>query len=628
MGRTSYRSPALRGRTALLAAAACAALALGPASVQAQDAMDDAPHDHTAAPLDRDEALHLVEAGKRAMGDSDGSPARTVDAALAFANALRFFTAAGDSDMVCELNADLFWCKKRMNLEEMRSYVAAKGGGADERKLIAEASAALGKQVQADEVQGYFDRAGAYARAHPEDYAQITSRYLEVAERFPGSPLGAQAQVLSLAAEKQLLERNRAQQEALHATIFTRPAPAPAPDRAALPPPEAVRAAVAELKKQRKDEYAQRRPGQKRRLAARLAKDAEDAAQPPALRYAMLAEAEAVAVDAKEYYALLTTADAVAASFAVGAKEQKLAWLARERGSAVPAAMAKLLDDPLDGEANATVGRELCFVERHWDEGLPVLAHGDDAALKAVAEMELFKPEGTLQQVELADRWYELGVKASGVAKEQMIGRSAGWYARALPGLKGMTKERIARRVDELAELLPYTLYNYANDLTLKQWERIPGKAIALSAASQRQDTGLVLTPGMRVRIVPNPLETWNFAYPRYRWMDRRTKEAIGNVFDTNCWGWDPKAKTARSITADNAYPAAIGAVVMCIDNGPKNLIGLLKGDEHAGMVKYVDGKTEGSLSGLGRVFIGANLPGKGKGSGQIRVKICVLDDE
>ena len=41
------------------------------------------------------------------------------------------------------------------------------------------------------------------------------------------------------------------------------------------------------------------------------------------------------------------------------------------------------------------------------------------------------------------------------------------------------------------------------------------------------------------------------------------------------------------------------------------------------------DGKTiEGSLSGLGKVFIRSFMPGTGKGKGVIRVKICVLNDE
>jgi len=72
---------------------------------------------------------------------------------------------------------------------------------------------------------------------------------------------------------------------------------------------------------------------------------------------------------------------------------------------------------------------------------------------------------------------------------------------------------------------------------------------------------------------------------------------------------------------------SSIGAVVMCIENGPTNLAGLLVGDEHVSMTPY-DNKTEGSLTGLGHVFVGANLPSNGKGSGQLRIKICTLEDE
>ena len=627
--RNACAAGCLRVGSARLALLLLACLG-GMGSLGAADILNRPPPDSATAVLDHDSAMRLVELGRRAMNDSNTTPARSVDAALAFVSALHFFATSGDQDMISELNANIFWCKKRMNLDDLRGFLAAKGGDANDAKLIAEAAALVEQQVQASEAQAYFDRANAYAQEHPTAYAQITSRYFEVAERFPNTELSAKAQRLSLDAQKQLLELTKAAQEILRATIFTRVIAASAPGREAVPVADDLRTAVTTIRKQYKDDYAKRRPSQKRRLSRLLAKDAADRNQSAAMRYALYDEAGGLALEAKDYLGLLNLGDDMAGNFALDATQKKLAWLGKERGNTVAIAITKLLATPLDADANTLVGKELCFTERYWDEGVRLLALGNDPVLKNVADMEVLKPEGSAQQVELADRWDKLATKASGPMKEQMVARSVHWFGKAQPGLKGFTRDRVAKRLVELGELLPYTLFNYAIDLTVKQWERIPFKAIEVPATNERQDTGLVLTRGMRVRIVPHPTETWSFNYGSYTWNHSVTKAPMANIFDTNCWGRDVlKADNERCIFPDEEhYPNIIGALVMCIDKGQVNLAGLLKGEEQAARVKYDNISSEGSLTGLGRVFIGPHLPGNGKGSGKLRVKICILHEE
>ena len=624
--RTTCAAGCLRVGSARLALLLLACLA-GIGGLGAADIFIRPPPDSAAAVLDRDSAMRLVELGRRAMSDSNTTPARSVDAALDFVRALHFFSTSGDLDMVRELNANIFWCKKRMNLDDLRVYLAAKGGDAGDAKLIAEATALVEQQVQSSEAQAYFDRASAYAQDHPTAYAQITSRYFEVAERFPNTELSAKAQRLSLDAQKQLKELTMAAQDALRATIFTRVIASPSPGRETAPAADDLRTAVATIRKQYKDDYAKRRPSQKRRLSRLLAKDAADRSLPAAMRYALYDEACGLALEAKDYLGLLNLSDAMADNFALDATQQKQARLGKERGNAVATAIAKLLTTPLDADANAVVGKQLCFTEHYWEEGVRLLALGNDPVLKTVADMEVLKPEGSAQQVELADRWDQLATKANGPVKEQMIARSVHWFGKAQPRLKGFTRDRVAKRLVELGDLLPYTLFNYAIDLTVKQWERIPFKAIEMPATSTRQDLGLVLTRGMRVRIVPHPTEIWSFNYTGYTWNHYKTKEPMPSIFDTNCWGRDvAKSDNERSLTGNEEFP--IGALVMCIDKSPMNLAGLLKGEEQTARVKYDNISVEGSLTGLGRVFIGPNLPGNGKGSGKLRVKICLLDEE
>src|SRR5271170_2932355 len=65
------------------------------------------------------EAEQLVAAGKQAMQDSNADPSRSVAAAVSFSKAIKYYEAAGDIDKVCDLEANIFWCKKRMNIEDV-----------------------------------------------------------------------------------------------------------------------------------------------------------------------------------------------------------------------------------------------------------------------------------------------------------------------------------------------------------------------------------------------------------------------------------------------------------------------------------------------------------------------------
>lgn len=49
--------------------------------------------------------------------------------------------------------------------------------------------------------------------------------------------------------------------------------------------------------------------------------------------------------------------------------------------------------DPANPEANLAVGRWYCFSNDDWEDGLPLLAAGSDANLKAVATGDLSQPE-------------------------------------------------------------------------------------------------------------------------------------------------------------------------------------------------------------------------------------------
>src|SRR5262249_40445658 len=60
---------------------------------------------------------------------------------------------------------------------------------------------------------------------------------------------------------------------------------------------------------------------------------------------------------------------------------------------------------PADPAASLEVGRFRCFVQEAWEEGLPLLAQGSDAGLKAAAEKELQDPDTAAGCKQVADAW-------------------------------------------------------------------------------------------------------------------------------------------------------------------------------------------------------------------------------
>jgi hypothetical protein len=139
------------------------------------------------------EATALALADLKA-GDND--PAKTVAAALEFTQLLDYYKEKGNTDQVCEMQANVYWCKKRMNLESLRTYVAAKGASA--QALATRAEEIVSIEVPKDQADAYFERAEKFSKEHPAAQLAIAIRYFEVADRFTGTGVSLKAQRASL----------------------------------------------------------------------------------------------------------------------------------------------------------------------------------------------------------------------------------------------------------------------------------------------------------------------------------------------------------------------------------------------------------------------------------------------
>ncbi len=110
------------------------------------------------------------------------------------------------------------------------------------------------------------------------------------------------------------------------------------------------------------------------------------------------------------------------------------------------AVLDKAPDDPV---ANLTVGKYDCFQKGDWEKGIPMLALGQDEALKAVAIQEIGGVTKADEQVKVGDAWWDLAEKEQGKMQATLHGRADYWYQLALPQLSGLAKAKLEKRIKE-----------------------------------------------------------------------------------------------------------------------------------------------------------------------------------
>ena len=158
------------------------------------------------------------------------------------------------------------------------------------------------------------------------------------------------------------------------------------------------------------------------------------------------------------------------------ARDKELIAQAQERVAEV-AELAKAYEEvqkagvtlktvPDDPEANLVVGKYQCFAKGNWDKGLPMLALGKDEALKALAQQELKGAASSTEQTKLGDGWWNLAEKEEGTTKKQIQARAGYWYQRALPGLSGLMKDKVEKR---LAAAIMMKAEVYLSDLKAQE---------------------------------------------------------------------------------------------------------------------------------------------------------------
>jgi len=522
-----------------------------------------------------------AKVGLEAMQASDSDTTRTVEAALAFSSALQIYEAASDHEKAREMQANIFWCKKRMNIDDLERFVATKGKDPKVAADLARIDQVVDRKIPVEQAETYLTDADRYALENPDQGFLIAVRYFEVAERFAGTPASLKAQRKSLDFQaKASPTRNAAEGE----TLFTRLAKPPE-GRQPIPAAAEQKTAKDAVRKLFKDDFAERKDSARRAFAWRLFEQAKSSKDDPKMRYALLGEASLLAVSTRDVAAILAFSDELASGFeGVDAVAEKKAQLTKIKIGA--GAALKLLDDPRDAAANAAAGKYFCLTAEKWDIGLPLMALGNDPALAKIAGMEATQPTGAAQQMELADAWLAQG----NVRTDQGIAawkRAMTWYSKAMPSLTGVSKERVERTIDDMFPAVIPPDFSWEK-ITEKQWDKLKSTAVPVNCVKGKNDTNVVLREGERARVVPHPTETWIFQ----AW-----------------WADGPQALTwvgagKRSMYRGDRFP--IGAMVMWVKEGQQVAPGI--------------------ITGPGKLMVGP-IDSSYASKGTIRVKVMVLAD-
>jgi formylglycine-generating enzyme required for sulfatase activity len=117
-------------------------------------------------------------------------------------------------------------------------------------------------------------------------------------------------------------------------------------------------------------------------------------------------------------------------------------------------ALSVLENEPTDPEGNLAAGRHPCFVKGNWDRGVPMLALGSDAALKAAAIKDLRGADSADEQAAIGDAWWDVAETKQGEERDTLRLRAGFWYRQAEPKLAGgLAALKVKQRLEAISNL-------------------------------------------------------------------------------------------------------------------------------------------------------------------------------
>lgn len=178
------------------------------------------------------------------------------------------------------------------------------------------------------------------------------------------------------------------------------------------------------------------------------------------------------AIAAERYDIAKQAAQSASVFAARSGKQQMTHWSAAltrdldERMAAYHSAVsaeATLRKTPDDSTAALSLGRFRCFFKDDWERGLPLLASGNDPALKPLAREDLAGGSTSSVEISLGDQWLAAARTQTGIVRRSEEDRAAKWYRAALPDLRGLDKAAVEKKLDILSDRGWFVLFRSAD---------------------------------------------------------------------------------------------------------------------------------------------------------------------
>lgn len=116
----------------------------------------------------------------------------------------------------------------------------------------------------------------------------------------------------------------------------------------------------------------------------------------------------------------------------------------------------RLRDNPTDAAASLVMGKFLCFTKSNWAAGLPLLAQGNDAALKQIANDELsIPPKDASQQIALGKSWWALSTAAPANEKQFYAERARYWCLHGIASSREADRSQLRQSLSDIIKSIP-----------------------------------------------------------------------------------------------------------------------------------------------------------------------------
>jgi len=106
--------------------------------------------------------------------------------------------------------------------------------------------------------------------------------------------------------------------------------------------------------------------------------------------------------------------------------------------------------DAQDSDSKTRLGKFFALTCGDWERGLPLLAEGSDASLRACAELDLQGSDAPAAQIDMAQKWREVPTELTATQRRGTHARALHWYLAALPFVPGSEHQRIVSEISKL----------------------------------------------------------------------------------------------------------------------------------------------------------------------------------